>query len=134
MQIVLCSDNRVLAERLGLAVGAEFITYCVSTEEQLFDVFAAGEIAVIVLDARIVDHASALCMRLRANTDVPILAIAHGRDVTERVRLLAAGADDVLAWPFEMAELVARVHAKLRWFLTRQQTSDASRATGGGHA
>lgn len=134
MQIVLCSDNRVLAERLGLALGAEYTTYCVSTEEQLLEMFAASEIAVIVLDTVIVDHASALCVRLRANTDVPILAIARARDVTERVRLLEAGADDVLAWPFEMVELVARVRAKLRWFLIRQRDSDALRATGGGHA
>src|SRR5258708_6818816 len=96
MQIVLCSDNRVLAERLRLALGTEYTTCCISTEEQLFELLAVGEIAAIVLDAVIVDHASALCMRLRTNTNVPLLAIARGSDVTGRVHLLEAGADDVL--------------------------------------
>ncbi|MEO8273390.1 MAG: P-loop NTPase [Chloroflexota bacterium] len=70
---------------------------------------------VIVLDAvaspgALVD----LCREVRANpelAEVPILAISSSDDVEERIRLLEAGADDVMIRPVDERELDARVEA-----------------------
>ena len=51
---------------------------------------------------------------LRANADLaelPILAITSSDDVEERIRLLEAGADDVMVRPIDERELDARVEA-----------------------
>ena len=52
--------------------------------------------------------------RLRETSGVPILMLTARGSVAERVRGLAAGADDYLVKPFSPAELVARVEAILR--------------------
>ena len=120
MDIVLYSDDRALPSVLQRALGAEYIIRSVSREQELPPSSAGGEVAAIVLDLSRVEQGPAFCMWLRAQTDLPILAIAQPRDVHERVRLLRAGADDVVSWPFEIMELTARLRAKLRWFSTRQ--------------
>lgn len=51
---------------------------------------------------------------LRRLTEVPILMLTARGDVRDRVEGLRAGADDYLAKPFDISELVARVHSALR--------------------
>ena len=55
-----------------------------------------------------------VCRRLRARSSVPILILTARDSVVERVRGLDAGADDYLAKPFSLDELLARVRAALR--------------------
>src|SRR6267154_5193320 len=52
-------------------------------------------------------------LRERKNT-TPVLLLSARGEVNERVEGLNAGADDYLAKPFELAELVARVRALTR--------------------
>jgi DNA-binding response OmpR family regulator len=52
--------------------------------------------------------------RLRADHDVPILMLTARADVTSRVDGLYAGAADYVTKPFELRELLARVHVRLR--------------------
>lgn len=63
------------------------------------------------------DGLSVLARMRRAGSDAPdapvILLTARG-DVRDRVRGLDAGADDYLAKPFHVEELLARVRAVLR--------------------
>jgi len=76
---------------------------------------AAAEHDVLVLDAvpppRTVTD---ICREVRAVpelAEVPILAITSSDDVEERIRLLEAGADDVMIRPIDERELDARVEA-----------------------
>ncbi len=55
---------------------------------------------------------------------MPILGISQSEDVEERIRFLEAGADDVIARPFDARELEARLEALLlRFQRTRDGTS-----------
>ena len=56
----------------------------------------------------------AVCRRLRATAQVPILMLTALSGTDERVRGLDAGADDYLVKPFAYEELLARVRALLR--------------------
>ncbi len=70
---------------------------------------------VIVLDAVPPPRSLAdMCREVRAVpalADVPVLAISSTDDVEERIRLLEAGADDVMIRPIDERELDARVEA-----------------------
>jgi pilus assembly protein CpaE len=70
---------------------------------------------VIVLDAVPAPRSLAdMCREVRAVpalAEVPILAISASDDVEERIRLLEAGADDVMVRPVDERELDARVEA-----------------------
>ena len=70
---------------------------------QLVIVDATDEAALATLCRRINDEAS--------GRHPPMLAVAHDGDVESRVRLLEAGADDVLAPPIDERELAALVEA-----------------------
>jgi pilus assembly protein CpaE len=70
---------------------------------------------VIVLDAAPAPRTLAdMCREVRAQpalAEIPILAITATDDVEERIRLLEAGADDVMIRPIDDRELDARVEA-----------------------
>jgi pilus assembly protein CpaE len=76
---------------------------------------AAADHDVIVLDVVPGGRSPAeLAREIRAVeslADVPILAISSSEDVEERIRLLEAGADDVMIRPIDDRELDARVEA-----------------------
>jgi pilus assembly protein CpaE len=71
---------------------------------------------LIILDASDASRLTLMCRQVNdaaGSRHAPILAIAHSRDVEARVRLLEAGADDVLAQPIDERELEALVDALL---------------------
>jgi pilus assembly protein CpaE len=76
---------------------------------------AAGNHDIVVLDAVPPPRTVAdMCRALRGNVElaeVPILAITSSDDVEERIRLLEAGADDVMIRPIDERELDARIEA-----------------------
>ncbi len=75
----------------------------------------AGDHEVVVID-RLGDDRTALdlCRAIRANADlaaVPILGLTAADDVESRIAFLEAGADDVIARPFDDRELEVRLEA-----------------------
>ncbi len=72
-----------------------------------------------------------VCRRLRASSDVPILMLTAKGEELDRVVGLEMGADDYLAKPFSMRELLARVRALLRRSSGRAAAEDASRISAG---
>ena len=56
----------------------------------------------------------AVCQRLRATSDVPIIMLTARGELEDRVAGLDSGADDYLVKPFRFQELLARIRAVLR--------------------
>jgi DNA-binding response OmpR family regulator len=71
---------------------------------------------VIVLDLCLPDiDGIELCRRIRADHElVPIVMLTARRDEMDAVAGLDAGADDYITKPFRLAELLARIRARLR--------------------
>jgi two-component system OmpR family response regulator len=67
----------------------------------------------------------AVCQRLRARSDIPVLMLTARGEEADRVLGLEAGADDYIAKPFSSRELLARVRAVVR--RARVRTGPASR-------
>jgi DNA-binding response OmpR family regulator len=87
---------------------------------------ALDEPALIVLDVMLpeVDGLSVL-EALRRTSRTPVIMISARGHVDDRIEGLQVGADDYLAKPFSVAELVARVHRVLdRAMATRASASD----------
>lgn len=70
----------------------------------------------IILDVMLPDKSGfELCRRLRDSGNfTPVLMLTARNKVEDRVTGIEAGADDYLTKPFELAELMARVHSLLR--------------------
>jgi two-component system, OmpR family, response regulator len=59
--------------------------------------------------------ALSIVRELRADgLTVPVVLLATEDDLGQKVTALRSGADDYLARPFHLAELIARIHARLR--------------------
>ncbi len=77
---------------------------------------AGGPYDLVVLDVGLPDmDGFAVCRALRARGDrTPVLVLTARNAVNDRVRGLDAGADDYLAKPFAVSELLARLRALAR--------------------
>lgn len=116
MKILLIEDNRSLADGLKKQLGKSFIIDSVRTGEEGLQRALAGGQDVIILDLSLPDkNGYDVCRNIRAaHVDTPILILTGAADITSRVTLLNAGADDYVTKPFSVAELKARLGALLR--------------------
>jgi pilus assembly protein CpaE len=89
----------------------------------------ASEYGLVIIDQ--IDaskNAADVCREVRGTPDlsaIPVLCICPGDDVEERIRFLEAGADDVMAKPFDARELEARVEALLLRFQRSRELAPA---------
>lgn len=79
---------------------------------------------LLVLDLGLPDgDGTALLAELRGWSGMPVLVLSARNDEADKVAALDAGADDYLAKPFGVAELLARVRALLRRALRPPQAA-----------
>jgi len=114
LNIVLCSQHP--AQLLWLDHYFRRANHsCRSTTEWdvLLGVIRQSHVDAVLLDASMGDT-EARCRQLRLHSATPLIVVGAQAAPEERERLIAAGADDVIAeWtPFE--ELLARTEQKLR--------------------
>jgi two-component system response regulator TctD len=117
MRVLLVEDNAELVSllRRGLSQSG-FDTDSVSTAADAVHVLSTMRYAAIVLDLGLPDDDGLSVLReLRRRGDAtPVLVLTARDGVSDRVTGLRDGADDYMAKPFAMEELVARLHALLR--------------------
>lgn len=117
MRVLLVEDNAELVQLLkrGLAQGG-FAADAVGTVGEAAHVLATMRYAALVLDLGLPDEDGlALLREIRQRGDAtPVLVLTARNGVSDRVGGLRQGADDYMAKPFAMEELVARLQALLR--------------------
>ena len=118
MKIFVVDDERAVRESLRRALELEGyeIELASDGEEAIERLGLAPPVDAIVLDVLMpgIDGLET-CRRLRADgIRVPVLMLTARAEVDSRVAGLDAGADDYLAKPFALAELLARLRALLR--------------------
>jgi DNA-binding response OmpR family regulator len=70
---------------------------------------------VVLLDLGLPDVDGVdVCRAIRDASDVPVIVVSARGEVEDRILGLHSGADDYLVKPYDIGELVARVHAVLR--------------------
>lgn len=117
MRVLLVEDNPELVPLLakGLSQGG-LAADSVGTVGDARLALVAMKYAAVVLDLGLPDEDGlALLREMRRKGDAtPVLVLTARDGVTDRVTGLREGADDYLAKPFAMEELVARLQALLR--------------------
>jgi len=136
-RILVVEDEAHIRDLVCLHLQLEGYT-CLSAADghEALRIAQKDPLELIVLDLMIpgIDGMS-VCRTVRRegpNRDVPILMLTARREETDKVLGLESGADDYLAKPFGVREMVARVHALLRRARrpadVAAPTSDAGRA------
>lgn len=117
MHILLVEDNQEVARAVerGLCL-ANFTVNRVATVEQARQALHHFSSDLVVLDLGLPDGdgLQLLAQWRSQGVTLPILVLTARDSLEDKVHGLAQGADDYLLKPFELDELVARIHALLR--------------------
>jgi DNA-binding response OmpR family regulator len=117
MRILLVEDEPEMAAALRSALAQhDMVVDHVSTLADGAEAIATAVHSAILLDRGLPDgDGLALISELRARKHVaPVIVLTARGDLTERIEGLDMGADDYLAKPFAIDELLARLRAVLR--------------------
>jgi DNA-binding response OmpR family regulator len=117
MRILLVEDEAEMAAALAAALkGYDMVVDHVPTLAEAEEAISAEVHSAVLLDRQLPDgDGLALIPKLRARADgVPIIVLTARGDLADRISGLDCGADDYLAKPFAVEELLARLRAVLR--------------------
>jgi DNA-binding response OmpR family regulator len=113
--LVVEDDQQIGADLVAALAGADYdVAWARDAATAL--VKARAGVELVLLDLGLPDGDGVdVCQVLReADPGVVIVVVTARTDETDAVRALDAGADDYVAKPFRLAELLARVRAHLR--------------------
>lgn len=117
MRILIVDDEENLLDQLRISFQRQryIVETAVDGEEALDKIFNS-EFDIIILDIMLPkqDGFSVLKEIRQAGINTPVLMLTARKSVDEKVKALDLGADDYLAKPFSLDELMARVRAVLR--------------------
>ncbi len=124
--VLLIGSDPASAENISSVLTG--VGYTVTTASEPNDAFAlVSSNQIVIVDVVAGDRSAAdVCREIRATPSlvaIPVLCISQTDEVEERIKFLEAGADDVMAKPFDARELEARVEALLLRF---QRSKDLS--------
>jgi DNA-binding response OmpR family regulator len=117
MRILLVEDEVEMAGALSSALrGYDMVVDHVATLAEAEEAISADVHMAVLLDRQLPDgDGLALIPKLRARADsVPIIVLTARGELADRIAGLDSGADDYLAKPFAVEELLARLRAVLR--------------------
>ena len=116
MKALVVDDDRVLADVLAFTLRREgFEVVLAHDGEAGFQRWAEEEPDLVVLDVNMPRlDGFAVCRRIRAQADTPIILLTVRGEEDDIVHGLGLGADDYITKPFSPRQLVARAHAVLR--------------------
>jgi two-component system response regulator MprA len=117
VEVLIVDDEPAVVDALDRALVQE--GYAVTSARDgrsALDQVASAHPDAVILDVSMPQMSGLeVCRRLRAGGDrTPVLMLTARDQVTDRVAGLDAGADDYLAKPFALEELLARLRALLR--------------------
>jgi len=117
MRILLVEDEPEMATALASALKRyDMVVDHAPTLAEAAEAIAADVHGAVLLDRQLPDgDGLALIPKLRARSEgVPIIVLTARGELTDRIAGLDSGADDYLAKPFAVEELLARLRAVLR--------------------
>lgn len=118
MRILVVEDDEAIATSLEAGLSAE--GHDVTRVPDGASALTARDFDLMLLDVGLPDiDGFDVCRRVRATSQVPIIMLTARADEIDRVVGLESGADDYVAKPFSLRELVARIKA-----VSRRQSSE----------
>ncbi|MGP3977911.1 response regulator transcription factor [Streptomyces sp. 8N114] len=118
MRLLLVEDDDRVAAALSavLARHGFEVTHVRSGAEALDELLVGGQegpgFAVVLLDLGLPDQDGfEVCGRIRRTSSTPVIMVTARADVRSRIHGLNLGADDYVVKPYDMGELLARIHA-----------------------
>lgn len=116
-RILLVDDEPRIRDFIGRALTAAGVTVeFAATGHEGLELTTMGDYDLVILDLVMPDLDGRLVLErlMKIRPDQPVLVLSCLADVSSKVDCLDLGAQDYLTKPFSLAELLARVRARLR--------------------
>ena len=123
-KVLIVEDDRNIADLLRLYLEKEGMECQVANDGLVgLEKFGQFQPDLMLLDIMLpgMDGWS-VCRKVRETSKMPIIMLTAKGELEDKVSGLEMGADDYITKPFEMKEVLARVHAVLRRFGEEEQT------------
>ena len=123
-KVLIVEDDKNIADLLRLYLEKEPMECQVANDGLTgLDKFHQFQPDLVLLDIMLpgMDGWS-VCKKIRETSKVPVIMLTAKGELEDKVSGLEMGADDYITKPFEMKEVLARIHAVLRRFGEEQQT------------
>ena len=117
MTVFVVEDDEIISEGLKISLEQEgYRVLTASTQADAMELLRRKEeFHVCLLDVMLPDgNGYEICKEIRKTSDVPVLFLTACDDEVHTVLALEQGADDYIAKPFRIRELLARMKAVLR--------------------
>ncbi len=117
MTVLVVEDDTIILEGLQISLEQEgYQVVSASTMKDALDIVnSEKELHICLLDVMLPDgDGYQICKAVRAKSQIPILFLTACDDEVHTVLALEQGADDYIAKPFRIRELLARMKAILR--------------------
>jgi DNA-binding response OmpR family regulator len=117
-KVLIIEDDSNIAELLRLYLEKDGFTVTIAENGAVgLAAFKRDEPDLILLDIMMpVLDGWGVCKEIRAVSNVPIIMLTAKGETIDKVTGLEMGADDYIVKPFEVGELMARIHAVMRRF------------------
>lgn len=114
--LVVDDDPRIRTMLSEYLTEQGFRVSTVQDGREMWDLLRQASVDAILLDLVLPggDDGLTIAAKLRAQYDIPIIMLTGRGDVVDRVVGLEMGADDYLAKPFHLREVLARIRSVLR--------------------
>ena len=117
VKLLVVEDDPIIQEGLRIALaqeGCEIIA-ADSVQKALSCLAAHSDLDLCILDIMLPDGTGYdVCAAIRRQSELPIIFLTACDDEVHTVHALEQGADDYIAKPFRMRELMARIKAVMR--------------------
>ena len=113
---LIVEDDSNIAELLRLYLGKDGFEIMIAPDggkaKAMFDLFQPD---VVLLDIMLpVKDGWQVCREIREKSSVPIIMLTAKGETNDKISGLEMGADDYVTKPFDVKELIARIHAVMR--------------------
>lgn len=114
--ILICDDDPVVHESLGLYLNAENFPYSSAYDgQEALEMALHDKPDLIILDLMMPKMSGTdVCRAIRKTSNVPIIMLTAKGEEIDRVLGLELGADDYIVKPFSPREVIARIKAVFR--------------------
>ncbi len=115
-KVLIAEDDTNIAQLLQLYLEKEgFETEIAVDGGKALELYHSNHPDLVLLDIMLpVMDGFSVCSAIRQSSKTPIIMLTAKGETTDKVTGLEMGADDYIVKPFEMKELLARVHAVMR--------------------
>jgi two-component system response regulator VicR len=115
-KILIVEDDGIIAIGLEYALQQEGFTVAVcSSAAESFAFIQHNEMDMALLDVSLPDgNGYDICRFIKGKLDIPVLFLTVNDDEANVVMGLDLGADDYIAKPFRLRELISRIHSVFR--------------------